>query len=94
MKRVLLAESAILLDLKAIRHFLLFFHRIVVSLLAFCTSQCDSCAHDTYLRIWFLSVIELQRFRLICTYIHGLPRKTQTMNGNNLRENKRLARCH
>jgi hypothetical protein len=46
---MLSAERAILLDLEALGHILLVFHRIVVPALAFCTSQSNPCSHDFHL---------------------------------------------
>jgi hypothetical protein len=46
MKCVLLAKSAILLDLHAVRHVLLFLGGVVVALFALGASKCDLCTHN------------------------------------------------
>ena len=81
---MLLAESAVLLDLETIRHVLLFFHCIVVSLLAFCTSQCNSCAHDVYLRSFF------PKFLVLTAHFSVKKRGIFRFLG----QKKRPARCH
>ena len=45
MKCVLFAESAVLIHLKSVRIVLLILHSVIVSLLTFCTSQCDFYSH-------------------------------------------------
>jgi len=47
-----LAESAILFGFHSVRMILLVFGRIVITLLAFCTCQSDSCTHFFYLRVY------------------------------------------
>jgi hypothetical protein len=45
MKCVLLAKSAVLLDLHAVRHGLLILGGVVVALFALCASKCDLGTH-------------------------------------------------
>ena len=45
MKCVLFAESAILVHFKSVRIIFLVFHCVIVSLFAFCASQCDFNSH-------------------------------------------------
>jgi len=42
---VLFAESAVLIHFKSVRTVLLVLHGVVISLLTFCTSQCDFNSH-------------------------------------------------
>ena len=46
-----LAESAVLLSLHSVRMSLLILGHVVVTLFAFCTCQCDLCAHDFHLHL-------------------------------------------
>ena len=46
-----LAESAVLLGLHAVRMSFLILRHVVIALLAFCTCQCNLCAHDFHLRL-------------------------------------------
>lgn len=48
---VSLAESAVLLGLHAVRMSFLILRHVVIALLAFCTCQCNLCAHDFHLRL-------------------------------------------
>ena len=50
MQGVLLAESAVLLGLHPVRMILLFFRRVVVTLLALCARQCNFYSHNFHLR--------------------------------------------
>jgi hypothetical protein len=47
MQRMLLAETAILIHLKTVGIVLLVFHRVVISLLAFCAGERYSNAHNS-----------------------------------------------
>ncbi len=46
MNSMLLAKSAVLLDLHAVRHVLLLFGGVVVTLFALGASKCDLCTHN------------------------------------------------
>lgn len=54
MHRMLSAKSAILLCLHSVRVSLFVFRHVVITLLAFCTFQCDSCTHNFHLALRFL----------------------------------------
>jgi hypothetical protein len=49
---VLFAERAILFNLEPLRHIFLFFHRIVISVLAFGAGKSNPCSHDFHLRFF------------------------------------------
>ncbi len=57
MKCMLLAKSAILLDLHAVRHGLLILGSVVVALFALGASKCNLCTHN----LSFLPVKNLER---------------------------------
>lgn len=48
------AESAVLLGFHSVRMRFLILGCVIVALFAFCTCQCDSCAHDFHLHLIFL----------------------------------------
>ena len=47
------SESAILLCFHSVRMGLLILRHVVITLFAFCTCQCNSCAHDFHLHLKF-----------------------------------------
>ena len=51
-----LAESAVLLGLHAVRMSLLILCHVVVTLLALRACQCDLCAHDFHLHLYYRSL--------------------------------------
>ena len=73
MQCVRLAKSAIFFCLHSVRMGFLIFRRIVITLFAFCTCQCDSCTHSCYLRLLlFLSIKKRPEFILSVYYITAL----------------------
>ena len=52
---MLLAESAVLLCFHTVRMSFLVLRHVVVALFAFCTCQCNLCAHDFHLHLYYRS---------------------------------------
>ena len=55
MHGMLLAESAVLLCFHTVRMSFLVLSHVVVALFAFCTCQCNFCAHDFHLHLYYRS---------------------------------------
>ena len=55
MHGMLLAESAVLLCFHTVRMSFLVLSHVVIALFAFCTCQCNLCAHDFHLHLYYRS---------------------------------------
>ena len=53
------AESAVLLGFHSVRMSFLILGHVVITLFAFGTCQCNSCAHDFHLHLIFFVVVGL-----------------------------------
>ena len=65
MQSVCSAESAVLLGLHAVRMSFLILRHVVVTVLAFRTLQCNSCAHNFHLAFYLFTCVLLMAAKTI-----------------------------